>query len=151
MIRAWRSSEKYVQRIFDIMDDGIHVGGLDGQLLAADARKIQQVVDQPLHALAEIDEAVQFRHALGIQLAFVIFEQEAGMVVDAAQWLFEIVRGDIGEIVEFLVAVFQGLGISVNSSTSASLRSVMSFNAPTSSRTDPSGFLSPTPRTYTQQ
>src|SRR3712207_8393809 len=42
-----------------------------------------------------------------VQLVGVVLQQEVGEVVDAAQGLLEVVGGDVGEVVQLLVALVQ--------------------------------------------
>ncbi len=45
-----------------------------------------------------------------VELVLVVLEQEGSVVVDAAQRLLQVVGGDVGELVQFLVAA-QQLGV----------------------------------------
>ncbi len=95
----------------DIGDYLADIGGLDCKFLPAEAREIKQIVDQPLHALAQEHEPIEPPDAFAVELLHIVFKQEARMVVNAAQRLLQIVRSDIGKIVEFLVAALKRLGV----------------------------------------
>src|SRR5712691_10503029 len=91
----------------DFVDDGVEIGFLYGELGAPEPREIEEIVDQPLHALAEMRKALETAHAVFVQLVLVILEQEGGVIEQAAQRLLQVMRCDIGEIVELLVAALE--------------------------------------------
>ncbi len=100
-------SQRRFHHRFDITDCRIEVGGPNRQFLAAKTREVQKVIDELFHALTEIAQAMQTFNALCIQLVLVILVQKSGIVEQAAQRFLQVMRGDIGEIVELLIAAFQ--------------------------------------------
>ncbi len=100
------------QGIEDFVHNVVEVGLLDGKVEPADPGEFQQGVQQRVHALGEALEGFELGDALFVQFGMVVLQQEGRVVVDAAQRLFQIVRGDVRELVQFLVAAEQ-LGVAV--------------------------------------
>src|SRR5262245_22149309 len=71
----------------DFVDHTIEICLLYGELGAANPREIEQIVDQPLHALAEMRKALETAHAVFVQLVLVVLEQEGGVIEQATQRL----------------------------------------------------------------
>jgi hypothetical protein len=83
----------------------VRVHGRQLQVEAADARVFEQRVDQPAEPRGQAADGVQPRQPVGVQrLAGVVLGHHRRVVVDPAQRLLEVVRGDVGEVVEFAVA-----------------------------------------------
>ena len=69
--------------------------------------KSSKRIEEHVHPLRQSLQRLQLLDALGIELVLVVFEQESRVIVNAPQRLFQIVRGDIRELVQFLVAAQQ--------------------------------------------
>ena len=67
---------------------------------AADARVGQQVVDQCLHPPRAVDRVADVAVGALVELATVAAREELGVADDHPQRLLEVVRGDVGELLE---------------------------------------------------
>ena len=85
---------------------------VDVRLLhAPDARERQQVVDQVLHAGRAVDGEPDVLVGARVELPAVALLQQLAEARDLAQRLLEVVRGDVGELLELGVGAAQvGLG-----------------------------------------
>ncbi len=81
----------------------------------ADAGEGQQVVDQPLHPLGAVHGEVDVLPAAVVELVGVALLQELAERRDLAQRLLQVVRGDVGELLELGVGAQQlrRLGVQV--------------------------------------
>ena len=95
------------ERVEDLGDDLVEVHPVDGEVDAAEARELEERVDQRLHAAGQPHQRLELGAPLVVELVGVVLDQEAREVVDAAQRLLEVVRGDVGEVVQLLVALVQ--------------------------------------------
>src|SRR5258706_2907001 len=78
-------AQEHIERCLYVMDDGIEIGRLHGQVLPPEPREIEQVIDQSLHSLTEERQTFEASDAILIELVLVILQQETGMIVDAPQ------------------------------------------------------------------
>src|SRR5262245_35976582 len=98
----------------DFIDHAIEVSFLYGEIGTADPREVEQIIDQPLHALAEMRKALEAAHTVFVQFVLVILEQEGGVIEQAAQRLLQVMRRDIGKVIELLVAALELTHISLH-------------------------------------
>ena len=75
--------------------------------LRAHAREIEQVADQTLHALGAIDRVVDVLVGFCVELALVALLEQPGVAGHHAQRFLQIVRGDVGKLLELGVAAAQ--------------------------------------------
>ena len=68
----------------------------------ADARELEQVVDQLLHPLGAVDGELDVAVGALVELALVAALEHLGEARDLAQRLLQVVRGDVGELLELL-------------------------------------------------
>ena len=78
-----------------------HLGGRHAR--APDARQGQQVVDEFLHPRRTVDGEVDVAVSALVQLAAVPLLQHLAERRDLAEWLLQIVRGHVGELLQFTV------------------------------------------------
>ena len=95
------------QRVDDFRHELVEVGLPNCEVLPADARELQQRIEEHVHPLRQPLERLQLRGAVFVELVLVVFQQERRVVVNAAQRLLQVVRGDVGELVQLLVAAEQ--------------------------------------------
>src|SRR6185312_1253501 len=87
-----------------------HVVAGDDRLLgraAPDAREREQVVDQLLHALGTVDREGDVLPAALVELVAVALLDQLAEARDLAQRLLQVVRGDIGELLQLRVRARQ--------------------------------------------
>ncbi len=72
-----------------------------------DAREVEQVVDQLLHPLGAVDRERDVAVGALVELALVAALEHLGEARDLAQRLLQVVRGDVGELLELLVGALQ--------------------------------------------
>ena len=77
---------------------------VDGEVERARRARVEQRVDQRLHAPGQAPERLELRPAVLVEPSGVVLDEESCVVVDAAQRLLQVVRGDVGEVVELPVA-----------------------------------------------
>ena len=77
----------------------------------ADAGERQQVVDELLHALGAVDRELDVLVAALVELALVAALEQLAEARDLAQRLLQVVRGDVGELLELGVGPAQVLGL----------------------------------------
>ena len=75
--------------------------------LRPDARIGQQVLDQALHAAGAVDGEGDELVGVGVQPSLVASRQQLRVARHHAQRLLQIVRGDVGELAQFLVRAVQ--------------------------------------------
>ena len=92
-----------------------------GGVEPADPREGQQVVDQHLHALGAVDGEGDVLDAALVELVAVALLEQLAERGDLAQRLLQVVRGDVGELLEFGVgpAQFDGLFVQLGARPSA--------------------------------
>ncbi len=93
-----------------LVEHGVQVGGDEGPAARADAREGEQIGDEPLHAGGAVEGAGNVAPGLGIQLVREAVLEELDVTADGPQRLLEVVRGDIGELLEVAVGAFEVLG-----------------------------------------
>ena len=87
---------------------------------AAGPAQRQQVVDQGAEAAAGLDQVVDVLAALVAQRRGVVLGQEVAERLQRAQRLLEVVRDDVGEVLQFLVDAAQlVVGLSNSSALAA--------------------------------
>ena len=74
---------------------------------APDAREREQVVDQHLHALGAVDGELDVLVGALVQLALVAVLEHPGEARDLAQRLLQVVRRDVGELLQLGVGALQ--------------------------------------------
>ena len=122
--RSWPSSARTVGRSDhdhvapDSVDRRLHpaervahellaVDGPDAVLLRARPRVGEQVVDQALHAVHAVDRELDELVRIRVQLAAVTARQQLHVAGHHAQRLGEVVRGDVGELLQVGVRALQ--------------------------------------------
>ena len=78
----------------------VEVDELELAAAAPDAREREQVVDQHLHALGAVDRELDVLVGALVELAVVAALQRLAEARDLAQRLLQVVRGDVGELLE---------------------------------------------------
>src|SRR5215471_21290549 len=73
-------------------DDFVEIDFTQGQFGLPDAREMEQGIDKGLHSLRQVDYGLKLLHAGFVQFVGVIFHQEIGISVNAAQRLLQVVR-----------------------------------------------------------
>ena len=84
--------------------------GAERRAAGADARIVQQVGDQLLHPRHAVHDVEEELVGVGVELVLVLALDQLHVAGDHPQRLLEIVRGDVGELLEFLVGARQLLG-----------------------------------------
>ena len=77
------------------------------RVMPADARELEQVVDQLLHPLGAVDRELDVAVGALVELARVAALEHLREARDLAQRLLQVVRGDVGELLELLVGALQ--------------------------------------------
>ena len=85
------------------IDNRLHAGRAERLAAGADARVVQQVGDQLLHPRDAVDDVVEELVGVGVELALVLALDQLHVAGDHPQRLLKVVRGDVGELFEFLV------------------------------------------------
>ena len=75
------------------------------------AREVEQVVDQLLHPLGAVDREGDVLVGALVELPLVAALEHLGEARDLAQRLLEVVRGDVGELLELLVGALELAGL----------------------------------------
>ena len=73
----------------------------------ADAGELEQVVDQVLHPAGAVDGELDVAVGALVELARVAPLEHLGEARDLAQRLLQVVRGDVGELLELLVGALE--------------------------------------------
>ena len=95
------------ERLPDLDQDVSQVDQLALGSAAPDAGEGEQVVDQDLHSLRAVDCELDVLVGALVELAVITALERLAEARNLAQWLLEVVRGDIGELLELRVRSFQ--------------------------------------------
>ena len=76
---------------------------MERRAACADAREVQQVIDQLLHVRHAVDDVMDELVGIGIEFPLVPVLDQLHVADHNAQWLLEVVRCDIGKLFQFLV------------------------------------------------
>ena len=94
----------------DVGHDGVEIDPAERADLGRHARIGQQVGDEPRHAGRRILHPIQVIVPGLVYLVVIIFLHQVGEGADLTQGLLQVVRGDVGKVLQFAVALFE-LGV----------------------------------------
>src|SRR5678816_1752159 len=77
------------------------------KLRAPDLRVIQKRFDERFHTLREAHQRLEFLLSVTVKLLAVTLDEHVRIVMDAAQRLFQVVRGNKGKRIQLVVAAFK--------------------------------------------